>query len=556
MMKLTPELKQHLVTQGWIKADADDAAVRKEVGARIMSGDLTSETLSSLTKGVVPVPGKTALEEAVAKALQTAIAPKVVTAEDAIAKSIKAHLEAADKAASSLVPTGAPGGGMTEILAKHGALLSDSDSLEKHRTELANATSIRVKGAYEQYSGSRTAAIYPMESRKTGMKNFMGGERASIGGHDLDLPSDRDKAVAQAYFKFALDKGRNGTNLPRQYKMTDHDKDLLMWSLHNSNWSGVVNDDDDGYDDKNIGTWYKREKLRPEHIKALLDDTTSGGIEIAPIEFDDMLITVPVLYGEIFPLVEVVNITRGRRVKGGTVNNPNLTWGIGEGTPIQPFNTSAFVGAFDTAIYNVVSAFEIGLDFEEDTPTNIGQTILQKYGEKMQQTLDDVVVVGDGVTQPLGVFNAQSVLNVPADGGPSGPWTVSDLEGLLLGVQKQFRNAKGRRNVFFGGETTYRRVRSVPIQSGDERRVFGTTHEDYNVMQVAFKIDQQIPNSKLGFGNMGGYRMYRRLGMNVRVETQGQTLALKNTKLIVVRARFGGQPTLPGYFSIITNGMS
>ena len=38
--------------------------------------------------------------------------------------------------------------------------------------------------------------------------------------------------------------------------------------------------------------------------------------------------------------------------------------------------------------------------------------------------------------------------------------------------------------------------------------------------------------------------MYRRLGMQVQVETGGRTLALKNTTLVVMRMRWGGQMEL------------
>ena len=61
-----------------------------------------------------------------------------------------------------------------------------------------------------------------------------------------------------------------------------------------------------------------------------------------------------------------------------------------------------------------------------------------------------------------------------------------------------------------------------------------------------------IANSSIAFVNLAGYRLYRRLGMQVRVETAGSTLARANEKLIVVRGRFAGRLTLGSYCAVTT----
>jgi hypothetical protein len=210
-------------------------------------------------------------------------------------------------------------------------------------------------------------------------------------GHVLETQSERDKAVAAAFVKFSLLKSNApheiGEVCGRGGFMNDHDWDLINYSLREGKWVGhlftdVLQDDPDGARTVQV---YRR-KLSDFEVKALLDDSTSGGIEIAPIEFDDALVTYPVLFGELFPYVNVINLSRGRRVKGGSLVNPTFTSGIAEGTAITPFNTSAFVSAFDTTIYTAVGADELGLDFLEDSPTNVGGIVVQKYGECRSST--------------------------------------------------------------------------------------------------------------------------------------------------------------------------
>jgi HK97 family phage major capsid protein len=348
-------------------------------------------------------------------------------------------------------------------------------------------------------------------------------------------------AISQAYFKWSIAAGSAPRDIPRGLRMTDHDRDLINYALHEGKWSGLIKHGDEGFDGE---IKVARRKLTDFERKALLDDATSGAIEITPIEFDDALVTTPVLFGELMPLVNMVDVSRGRRMKGGAVSNPTFAAST-EGTEITAFDTTAFVSAFDTTIYVAAAAMEIGMDFEEDSPTNIGTVILDKYGEKAMEWYDRVIAVGDGTTEPQGVFNASGTAVVNADLAGGDP-TVGDYEQLMFGVTKAYRMAKGGKNAYVGSETSYRRSRAIPVGPTDERRVFGMTHGDYMLLDTPYKIQGSIANTKIGYFNFGYYRMYRRLGFNVRMETAGNYLARRNQRLIVCRLRVGGKLELGG----------
>jgi HK97 family phage major capsid protein len=258
------------------------------------------------------------------------------------------------------------------------------------------------------------------------------------------------------------------------------------------------------------------------------------------------LILTPVLYGELFPFVDVRTIARGRRVKGGTVTNPEFTSGTGEGTAITPFNTASFVGAFDTAIFPAVAAIELGQDFEEDTPVDLGGQIVEQFGLKAMEWLDRVVAVGNGYDEPQGLFNATAASLLTSVYGASGPATVSDAEALMFGLAKQFRTEGNKFLAYVSNDYTYRKFRSLPVGPGDERRVYGMDHAEYKLNGYDHKIQNNIPDGYIAYANLRKYVMYRRLGMQVRVETGGRQLALSNTRLIVVRMRYGGQLSIGG----------
>lgn len=411
---------------------------------------------------------------------------------------------------------------------------------------------IRVKSFGERYNADRKDLYYPTKT-KSGQEHKLAGERASFGGIPLKSCSDLGKAVGAAWFKFQINANSDKKAVPDCLRFTAEDQKLVEFALHECEFSGHIKDSDDDNSNKTIGV--VRRKLTQFEIKSLIDDSTSGGIEIAPIEFDDALVTIPVLNGELFPYVNVQNVTRGRRMKGGAIANPSFGTGT-EGSAVSAFDTTGFVSAFDTNIFVATGAMEIGLDFEEDSPTNIGQTIITKYGEKALEWLDRVVACGNGTTEPQGVVNLSGIVTVNSDNGTGGPATVSDYEGLMFGVAKQYRTTKGGRNVYIGNETSYRRARAIAVGPSDERRVFGMSHADYTVLDTPFKINASLTNSQLAYANLGYYRMYRRLGLNVRVENTGNYLATRNLRLIVVRMRYGGKMELGGAASLISDAQA
>lgn len=416
------------------------------------------------------------------------------------------------------------------------------------------ASQVRVKSAAEQYDTAASNVLYPTKSRASGEAHPLAGRQAAFAGEPLKTTSELAKAVGGAWVKWCVHHKYGASNLPYNMRLTDHDKDLFMYAAKNMTWSGHLNANGD--DSETPGIKVYRQKLTDFHVKALLDDTASGGIEATPTVFDDAIVMFPVLNGELFPFVNVVNIAKGRRIKGASMQNPTFTSGTAEGNAITPFATSSFIGSFDTPVHVATGAMEIGLDFEEDSPVDFGGAVIEKYGEKALEWLDRVVAVGNGYNEPLGILNTTGLVAIGTDFGAAGPPTVSDYEGLYFGLSKQYRNEAGAVTAYFGNDTSYRRAMSIAVGPGDERRVFGMEHDAYKILNRPFKVQNDIANNKVAFANLKRYRMYRRLGLTVRVETAGRALALSNTKLLVLRMRYGGQMETANAVAVNTDSQS
>lgn len=419
------------------------------------------------------------------------------------------------------------------------------------------SSTIRTIGAEERYDSTKRRATFPMKTAKNRPHPF-GGQPAFEGGRDgqraLYEPSELDKAVAGAYAKWCVWSQTGGRNIPREIRMTDHDRGLIQFAMEKLPWGGVLHGV--GSEDSNAIA-LKNQRLTPANIKALIDDSTSGGIEAAPIVFDDQAILVPLLHSEVFNRVNVVNINRGRRIEGTSFGTVTLTSGGADASAIPLFNTASFISAFDTSIFVVNGSIEIGLDFMSDSPLDIGGIVTQQYGEVMLQWLDEQCCIGDGTTEPEGVFNATGTTTVNADNGAGGPPTVGDYETLLFGISKAYkRGAAPNRITFVGTETSYSRARGIAVGGADQRRVFGMTHEDYMLLNHPYALNEQLTNRQQGFVNWARYRMYRRLGLTIKVTTEGKELVRNNLMLMTARARFGGQLEDGGAAAICTDAQS
>lgn len=550
-MRLTAELKQWAVDHLGVAATSADAELRKQLSKAVASGKLSAAKLKQLSP---PLQGVDARLQGIIDQSTSGLKGEIAELKNLVAGMAK----------GGSTGTGTGSGGesddpiqkaLDERLKKLGLVEGDGPVTPEQVIMAGKGLGgvggsydqVRIKSAVEGYDGGRKAAHY--EPGRTAHKHLYG--KRAVNGHNgrpLDMPSEKDLAIAGAYFKFMLQAGSGGQPLPRALRMTEHDQQLVKYALHEEKFTGLL-----GYDEVSdrAQTEVSNRKLSEFEIKTLLDDSTSGGLEAVPIVFDDAVILTPILYGEIFPLVNLVNISRGRRVEAFSMSNPTITSGVSEGTDIPLFNTDSFISAFDTTIFNAVGAMEIGRDFLDDSPVNVGQLITQQYGQKALEWLDEQVLLGDGTTEPEGIFNASGITDLDTDNSAAGPPTVSDYEGLLFGVEKKYKQQADRgRIVYFGNETTYSRARGIAVSTTDQRRVFGMNQEDYQLFNHPFKIQQDVPNGKVGFGNMRNYRMYRRLGMQVRIERGGKSLALSNTELVVLRMRFGGQVDQAGAFVI------
>jgi HK97 family phage major capsid protein len=402
---------------------------------------------------------------------------------------------------------------------KLAALCGTTKEAEMSKSATLHGGGIRVKAESEKYSSKKAVA-----------KN-KAGQPVLFRGQPLTEPSQLELVKTGVLVKHLARK----SGLPElaRVRFSEREEALLKEMKNADSW---IEADEKGWD-----------HAQPGRVKALLDDSTSGGQYLNPLWYDQNIITYPLLNGELFPLVDLVDMPRGRTINTAAIGNPTVTWGTAEGTALTAYNTASLVSQITGTVYPVAVALEIGRDLELDAdPLDIGQALVQVVGQRFLTELDKVVAVGDGTTQPQGIFNASGTIAVNSDNGLSGPPTVSDLESLIFGIGKQYRQAPYK-PVFVGSDTTYRRFSAIPVSGSDERRVmnsmyFGTEEAPkYSLYGHPFKVQNDIANNKAAFLPLLRYRMWRRMAFETTFTREGNYLATRNLILMVVRGRFAGK---------------
>lgn len=535
-MKLTVKMRQWLVDNCDVEEDANDETFMKAAFDAMAEGELTSEKFQelSLTKKDKQVDEFfEAMDELKSAILELSKSKESESTKET--ESENAEAEETDIEEKETKPQG------TKKVSKGIKNRRPPSRLEKMFIDIGSSfvddeeesVDVRVKSATEAYSDTKTALIYP-ETTKTGNRHPFAGERVKDFGVPLDEGSELDQALAGVWAKYqimSVTPKFGGTPHAAFQRLSDHEKSLMAHLVENGWW-----------DDSKTNRPSKVKGYRGG-LKALIDDGTSGGLEAAPIVFDDRVIETPLLYGELFPLVNTTTIDRGRRIEGVSTDTVTGSWGGVDATPIGLFDTTSYVAAFDTTIFRWEGAIQIGLDFLSDTPIDFGAHITRQYGERLLEDLDDVIATGNGTTQPEGVTVKSGTTSVTFGGSTS----IDGYESLRFGVDKaEHKGPNARTAVFCGSETSYQRVRALKVGSSDARRLFGMDHfgpnaGGYTFGGASYRINESLGNQKIFYAILGRYRMYRRKGLAIRTSTEGDELIRKNLMLIVAMARYGGQ---------------
>ena len=444
---------------------------------------------------------------------------------DALAAKLDAHIEKAvgqavrdmDKARNS---------GLTEWDVLKDAALADKDDLGH----------IRIKGAVEKWNDTKTVA-----RREKGINT---GHVMEHRGVPLDKSTERGMGMCAAWLKLQV--------VP--HALTEHDGKVIDYILAHEKFY-MPGEQDARLLSEDERHEVKRAHLQPSGFKApLINDSTSGGENAVPEFFDHNFILLPILGGELAPLVNMVDVPVGSAADTFTLANPTFASGATEGTAVTLFDATSMIANHDTTFFRAHGGIEIGNNFLQDASPRLAQEIVNAYMRKGAEWVDEQIAIGDGTTEPQGLTVASNTVDITPANPTTGALTLTDAMNLLFGVTKAYRNDyPSRQAAFVMTDTTYKRFRSIATGvTGDTRLIFGEDVESYTMLghPVAI-VGTGLTNADVIFAQLGGYRLYRRQGLRFVRESGGQELVTSNSSLIYCDMRYGGQLDRGAYAAVM-----
>ena len=380
-----------------------------------------------------------------------------------------------------------------------------------------------VKAPSQNYSTEKTVAKHARTGRPV----------QDVDGLDVMTISQAERAKMGAFIKW-----RALQDHAIKASLSEHERSLVDEMLTTDVWCGEI----DGENCKSIPG---------ARVKTLISDSGSGGVDVNPLWFDQNLVTYPLLHSELLPMVDLIEMPRSATVVGASIGNPTVTWGETEGTSLTEFDTTALVGPINATVQNCMVALEIGRDMIADAAVdNLGGYVVENIGQRMLAEYDKVIAIGDGTTQPQGFSLASGISTVNAS--VNGVQNLCDIETLLFGLPLAYRR-KPWNVAFICNDHAYQRARAMPRGADDAQRLLGPNEQEYSMLGVPVKIQNDLPVDKMFIGALKRYRLWRRLGQQIEFTNQGQTLRLKNTTLLTVRSRLAGKVIDGGSFVKLQN---
>lgn len=558
-MKLSAQLKTWLVQNMGVKEDASDDEFRKAAGEALATAKLVMADYIKMTEPDQEEVNEFAEKQQQLQAtisdgfekLATLLTKQQSDGDDSTPADSKSEggqaQESNEKGSSQQPPdsTKTQPSNLEKLIASMGSHFSDLGGTQ--------TIDVRVKEAAEQYSTTKSTAVYPDRTKNSRPHPFA-GMPVKVFDRSLDNLSDRERAFNGSYWKFLILRAKNGGSSRLGFdSLTQHEQELMYYGLENMLW-----------DDTQRNRAGSR-KLTPAEQKQVITETGgSGGQEAVPIVFDDALIMAPLLHGELLPLVNQVPIDRGNLIEGVIMDTTTQTnfsaWGGADATAITLFTTTGFIAAFDNTIFRWQGAIQLGLDFLSDSPIDFGSQVSSRFGETLLRDLDRAIASGNGTTMPQGVMSAGgTAVNF------TGAHSIGGYENLRFTVPKQEHGATvANTAVFCGTETSYERARALNVGASDARRLFGMNYDSYSIMERPYKVVDAtaagnintgvgLVNTQLFYAILARYRLYRRRGLTIRTSTEGDTLVRGNLMLITAMSRWGGRMERAAASAVVTD---
>ena len=265
--------------------------------------------------------------------------------------------------------------------------------------------------------------------------------------------------------------------------------------------------------------------------KALSEGTDGAGGYLVPTEYRSELIKRLPELSELFPHVRKVPVISDSGEYPKLDTDVTITWGRAENAAIT--ETDPAFTQLTWTVRNMSAITYLSRELASDANPNIIETITGLFSEAVAAERDKMIAVGDGSTQPLGIYSTAGLSSVAVDGS----LTYAKLVELKFALsRKHHTNARWVLN-----STNLQRITGVTDDNGQpifrDALVAGETPR---ILGRPYAVQDDLPDSQVFFGDLSQYLWFDREQMVIESTATGGDMFKKHQVAVKVVERCDG----------------
>lgn len=266
--------------------------------------------------------------------------------------------------------------------------------------------------------------------------------------------------------------------------------------------------------------------------KALSEGSDGAGGYLVPAEYRAELIRRLPEVSELYPHVRRVPVAGDSGDFPKLSSDVSITWGRSENDAMT--ETDPVFTNLTWTVRNMSAITYLSRELASDSNPNIVETITALFTEAVAAERDRMIAIGDGSTQPQGIYSAAGLDSVAVGGAMS----YAKLVELKFALRRKYH--RGARWVM--NSTNLQRVTALSDDNGmpifRDALVSG---ESPRILGKEYSIQDDLPDSVVFFGDLSQYLWFDRERMVIESTTTGGDTFRKHQVAIKLLERCDGK---------------
>ena len=272
--------------------------------------------------------------------------------------------------------------------------------------------------------------------------------------------------------------------------------------------------------------------------KALGESSDPAGGYLVPDEYRGELIKRLPGLSELFPYARKLPVASDSGRMPRLATDITLSWDEAESAAFE--ETEPSFGSLSWNIHRANAMTKVSRELMTDSAPKIADVITDLFVEAMAQECDKMIAVGDGSTQPEGLFSAASVVSVSV-----GTMSFVKLVEVKFTLAKKYR----RRARWVMNNTNVRRVQSL-VDNNNQPLFRRDLSAGAPPTLLGYPVGQQddLPDDTVFFGDLSYYLWFDREQVGLDSTTVGGEAFAKHQLWLKTWMRVDGKLALPEAF--------